>query len=407
MELLAPAGDLAKLKMAIHYGADAVYLAGKKYGLRTFAGNFDENQLGETIKYAHSHNVKVYITINIVPHDEDFEGLSDYFKALEKMGADAVIVADLGILRVAKKSCNIDVHISTQANVINSETAQMYAELGAKRIILAREMSLDEIVKMRKKLDKNVELEAFVHGAMCISHSGRCLLSDFFTGRDANRGACVQACRWGYTIREVSKNTEFPIEQDEHGTYILNSKDMCMINYLDKLRDAGISSIKIEGRMKSEYYVANITNAYRLALDYLENHKNYDLPDDIANEVFKSSHREYCTGFYFGKAEQKLDSSNPVSDYEFVAVVLEDSVGGKVKVEMRNRFKENDVLELLSSTQNNAILTVKNIENENGEHITDVKNVQQIVQIDSSIDMKKYDILRRKVDAKSDSSIQS
>lgn len=322
MELLAPAGDMAKLKMAIHYGADAVYLAGKKYGLRTFAGNFDENQLKDTIEYAHSKSVKVYITVNIVPHDSDFVGLDEYFKYLEKLGADAVIVADLGILRVAKRSCNLDVHISTQANIINSETAQMYAELGAKRIILAREMSLEEIKQMRKNLDKNVEIEAFVHGAMCISHSGRCLLSNFFTGRDANRGACVQACRWGYTIREVSKNTEFPIEQDEHGTYILNSKDMCMIQYLDQLRDAGISSIKIEGRMKSEYYVANVTNAYRLALNYLKSHNNYDLPKEIADEVFKSSHREYCTGFYFGNAEQKIDSSNPVSDHEFVAVVF-------------------------------------------------------------------------------------
>lgn len=405
MELLAPAGDMAKLKMAIHYGADAVYLAGKKYGLRTFAGNFDENQLKDTIEYAHSKSVKVYITVNIVPHDSDFVGLDEYFKYLEKLGADAVIVADLGILRVAKRSCNLDVHISTQANIINSETAQMYAELGAKRIILAREMSLEEIKQMRKNLDKNVEIEAFVHGAMCISHSGRCLLSNFFTGRDANRGACVQACRWGYTIREVSKNTEFPIEQDEHGTYILNSKDMCMIQYLDQLRDAGISSIKIEGRMKSEYYVANVTNAYRLALNYLKSHNNYDLPKEIADEVFKSSHREYCTGFYFGNAEQKIDSSNPVSDYEFVAVVLEDSVNGRVKLEMRNRFKENDVLELLSSTQNNGILTIKNIENECGERIDDVKNVQQIVFVDSPIAIKKYDILRRKVDAKSNSSV--
>lgn len=405
MELLAPAGDMAKLKMAIHYGADAVYLAGKKYGLRTFAGNFDENQLKDTIEYAHSKSVKVYITVNIVPHDSDFVGLDEYFKYLEKLGADAVIVADLGILRVAKRSCNLDVHISTQANIINSETAQMYAELGAKRIILAREMSLEEIKQMRKNLDKNVEIEAFVHGAMCISHSGRCLLSNFFTGRDANRGACVQACRWGYTIREVSKNTEFPIEQDEHGTYILNSKDMCMIQYLDQLRDAGISSIKIEGRMKSEYYVANVTNAYRLALNYLKSHNNYDLPKEIADEVFKSSHREYCTGFYFGNAEQKIDSSNPVSDYEFVAVVLKDSVNGRAKLEMRNRFKENDVLELLSSTQNNGILTIKNIENECGERIDDVKNVQQIVFVDSPIAIKKYDILRRKVDAKSNSSV--
>lgn len=396
MELLAPAGDFAKMVMAINYGANAVYLAGKKYGLRTFAGNFDEDELARAIAYAHERNVKVYITANIVAHDSDFDGLAEYFQTLERLGADAVIVSDLGIMRLVRECCHLDLHVSTQANVMNTATAKAYADLGAKRIILAREMSLDEISAMRASLDPSVEIEAFVHGAMCISHSGRCLLSSFFTERDANRGACVQACRWEYEIKEKSRDTTYPIEEDTHGSYILNSKDMCLIRHLDKLQKAGVTSIKIEGRMKSEYYVANIVNAYRQALDYLDTHAEYDLPDDIANEVYKSSHREYCTGFYFGTAEQKYDSSLPVSEYEFVAVVVADSVDGRVAVEMRNRFREGEDLQLLSPTHNNATVTVSHITDTDGQPLDDVKNVQQIVYIDAPFEMRKYEILRRK-----------
>jgi putative protease len=397
MELLAPVGNMDKLKLAIHYGADAVYLASKRFGLRTFAGNFDMDELKTAVDLVHSAGKKIYITINIIPHDNDFDGLDDYIKELDNLGVDAVIVADLGVMQVVKRVApNLDIHISTQANVTNSETAKFYAEMGAKRIILARELSLDEIKNIRKNLPDDVELECFGHGAMCISYSGRCLLSTFMTGRDANRGACVQACRWNYTIRETNKTEEYPIEEDSKGTYILNSHDMCMINYLDQLRDAGIYSIKVEGRMKSEYYVANIVNAYRNALDYMYSHESYDLPSEIAEEVNKSSHRTYSTGFFFGGAKQNLETSMPEATHDFIAIVLEDSKDGKALVEMRNRFSSNIDLELLSKFENNAIIHIDKVENEDGEVIDDVKVVQQRVYIYTDKPLHKYDILRNK-----------
>ncbi len=397
MELLAPVGNIDKLKLAIHYGADAVYLASKRFGLRTFAGNFEIDQLKWAVDFVHNAGKKIYITINIIPHDSDFDGLDEYIKTLDNLGVDAVIVADLGVMQVVKRVApNLDIHISTQANVTNSETAKLYASLGAKRIILARELSLEEIKTIRAELPSEIELECFGHGAMCISYSGRCLLSNFMTGRDANRGACVQACRWNYTIRETNKTEEFPIEEDSKGTYILNSHDMCMIKYLDQLRDAGIASIKVEGRMKSEYYVANIINAYRKALDYMYSHDTYDLPDEIANEVNKSSHRTYSTGFFFGNAKQNLETSMPEADYDFVAIVLEDSKDGKALVEMRNRFLVNSSFEKLSKFENNDIINISKIETEDGEIIDDVKVVQQKVYVYTDKPLHKYDILRRK-----------
>ena len=274
MELLAPAGDKSKLIMAIEYGADAVYLASTRFGLRTYAGNFTEEELAWAVEYAHARGVKVYVTVNIIPHESDLKDLPEYIRCLDKIKVDALIVADLGVINMVRNLApNLAVHVSTQANITNSETAKVYVSMGVKRLILAREMTIEDISALRKVIPADVELEAFCHGAMCISYSGRCLLSNFFTGRDANRGACVQACRWNYAIREINKEQEYPIEEDRHGTYILNSKDLCMIDHLDKLRDAGVTSIKIEGRMKTEYYVANIVNAYRMALDYLKSHK--------------------------------------------------------------------------------------------------------------------------------------
>ena len=402
VELLAPAGDKNKLIMAINYGADAVYMASKKFGLRTFASNFDMEELQWAVDYVHSFGKKIYITVNIIPHDSDLEGLDQYIKELDKMGVDAVIVSDLGVIQIVKRVApNLDIHVSTQANITNSETACFYASLGVKRVILARELSLEEIINMRKKLPQDVEIEAFCHGAMCISYSGRCLLSTFMTGRDANRGACVQACRWQYEINEVSKPDKYPIEEDSHGTYILNSQDMCMIKYLDKLEKSGVASIKIEGRMKSEYYVANITNAYRMALNYLKNHQDYNLPQSIVDEVYKSSHRQYGTGFYFGKATQNLETSMPESDYDFVAIVCENSIDGKAVVEMRNRFKVGETLELLTPhlddyNEVNNKVTILSIEDENGQSIDDCKKVQQRVSIATEKTLKKYDILRRK-----------
>ena len=397
MELLAPVGDKQKLIMAIEYGADAVYLASTRFGLRTFAGNFDLDELKEAVLYAHSKNVKVYVTVNIIPHESDLNDLPEYLQYLESINVDAIICADLGVISIARKVVpNLDVHVSTQANITNSESALVYISMGVKRLILAREMTLEEIKTLREKIPANIELEAFAHGAMCISYSGRCLLSNFFTGRDANRGACVQACRWNYVIREINKEQEYPIEEDSHGSYILNSKDMCMIDHLDKLKDAGVSSIKIEGRMKTEYYVANVVNAYRMALNYLNSNKEYNLPEEIRNEVFKSSHRDYSTGFFFGDPKQSLDSSLPISDYDFVAVVLENSVDGKTKVEMRNKFVANSELELLSKTKNNAIIKIEKIEDEEGNVLEECKVPKQIVYIYTKEKLIKNEILRRK-----------
>lgn len=397
MELLAPAGDKQKLIMAIEYGADAVYLASTRFGLRTFAGNFDLDELKEAVEYAHSRKVKVYITVNIIPHESDLNDLPEYILYLEKIGVDAVICADLGVISIVRRIApNLDVHVSTQANITNSESAMVYVNMGVKRLILAREMTLDEIKEMRAKVPQDIELEAFCHGAMCISYSGRCLLSNFFTGRDANRGACVQACRWNYEIREINKEQYYPIEEDTHGTYILNSKDMCMIEHLDKLREAGIASIKIEGRMKTEYYVANVINAYRMALNYLYSNKEYNLPTEIRDEVYKSSHRDYSYGFYFGNPKQNLETSLPISTYDFVAVVLEDSADGKTKIEMRNRFTKDDELELLSKTKNNDIITISKIEDEEGNFIDVCKVPKQQVYIYTDKPLKKLEILRRK-----------
>ena len=397
MELLAPAGDKDKLIMSIEYGADAVYLASTRFGLRTFAGNFDLEGLKWAVEYAHERNVKVYVTVNIIPHESDLEDLPQYISYLDTIHVDALICADLGVISIVRRIApNMPIHVSTQANITNSESAKVFISMGVKRLILAREMTLEEIRQLRESIPKDIELEAFVHGAMCISYSGRCLLSNFFTNRDANRGACVQACRWEYAIREINKDQEYPIEEDTHGTYILNSKDLCMIEHLDKLRDAGVDSVKIEGRMKTEYYVANIVNAYREALDYLDTHEKYDLPGEIKNEVYKSSHRDYSCGFYFGDPKQTLDTSLPVSEYDFVAVVLENSSTGWTKVEMRNRFSINSSLELLSKTKNNVIINIEKMKDLDGCELSECKIPKQQVYIKCDQDLKKYEILRRK-----------
>ena len=396
MELLAPAGDKQKLIMAIHYGADAVYLASTRFGLRTFAGNFDLEELKSAVEYAHERNVKVYVTVNIIPHESDLADLPEYIRYLESINVDAVICADLGVISTVRRIApKLAVHVSTQANITNSESAMVYVNMGVKRLILAREMTMDEIKTLRSKIPADIELEAFAHGAMCISYSGRCLLSNFFTGRDANRGACVQACRWNYEIREINKEQYYPIEEDTHGTYILNSKDMCMIDHLDKMQDAGISSIKIEGRMKTEYYVANVVNAYRMALNYLNTHEVYNLPEEIRNEVYKSSHRDYSEGFFFGNPKESLDSSLPIMTHDFIAVVLEDTKNGKTKVEMRNKFSVEE-LELLSKEKNNAIIKVEKIEDLEGNTLECCNIPKQEVYIHTNQELKKLEILRRK-----------
>ncbi len=391
MELLAPAGNFEKLIAAVHFGADAVYFAGKKMGLRAFAGNFEDEEIIEAMQYLKKHGKKGYVTLNIVANDSDFEDIDEYLNLLVEAKVDGVIVSDLGLISYIRQNFpKLNVHVSTQANVNNSQTASVFANMGATRIVLARELNIEQIKAMHEKLGDKVELEAFGHGAMCISYSGRCLLSNYLTGRESNRGACVQACRWKYFIREESREDEYEMQEDERGTYILNSKDMCLIEHLDKLKDAGISSLKIEGRMKSEYYVASVVNAYRRALDGFEDKKI------LNDELEKTSHRRYTTGFYFGaKDKEYLEDSMPVQTYEFIAKVIEDAKDGKVKVEMRNRFKVGDQLEILSADDNFLKkIKVEKIINSNGEMVQDAKRVQEILQINCEFNLKKGDILR-------------
>ena len=392
MELLAPAGNFDKLITAVHFGADAVYFAGKMYGLRAFAGNFEDDEIVKAMEYLHQHGKKGYVTLNIVANDSDFKNIDQFLELLVRAKVDGVIVSDTGMIFYMRKNFpSLNVHVSTQANVNNSYSAKFYADMGVTRIVLARELSISQIKEISKAVGDKVELEAFVHGAMCISYSGRCLLSNYMTGRDSNRGACVQACRWNYTIREVNKSEEYPIEEDERGTYILNSKDLCMIAHLKELEEAGVTSLKIEGRMKSDYYVASVVNAYRRALD----NKN-DL-QTLETELEKTSHRRYTTGFYFGSDDKEfLETSMPIQTAEFTAKVVEDSKSGKVKVEMRNRFKIGDELEILSPTDSFLKkIKISSIENSKGEPIDDCKRVQEIVTINCPFDLKQGDILRK------------
>ena len=392
MELLAPAGNFEKLVTAVHFGADAVYFAGKMYGLRAFAGNFDDDEIVKAMQFLHENGKKGYVTLNIVANDSDFEHIDDYLNLLIKAKVDGVIVSDVGVIYYLRKNFpSLNVHVSTQANINNSYSAEFFADLGVTRLVLAREMNLENIKKMHENIGDRLEIEAFVHGAMCISYSGRCLLSNYMTGRDSNRGACVQACRWKYTIREENKDEEFPIEEDERGTYILNSKDLCMIDHLDELEKAGICSLKIEGRMKSDYYVASVVNAYRRAIDKtLESGKLHD-------ELEKTSHRRYTTGFYFNSDDKEyIESSMPIQTAQFIAKVVEDESEGFVKVEMRNRFMVGDILEVLSP-DDNFLKTIKieKIFASDGIEIQDAKRVQEVVTINCPYHLKKGDILRK------------
>ena len=398
MELLAPAGNIEKLKTAFYFGADACYFAGKKYGLRAFSDNFEEEELETYINYAHSLGKKAYITVNIIAHNRDFDGLKEYLQYLEKIGADAVIVADIGVAYFVKKYApNLELHISTQANITNKYSAKFFEEFGADRLILARELSLEEIAEIRKALDSKVELESFVHGAMCISYSGRCLLSNYFTGRDSNSGACVQACRWEYGIAEKNRQGQyFPIEEDERGTYILNSKDLCMIEHLPEIAESGVTSFKIEGRMKSPYYVATVVNAYRRAIDEINSGAKVISPE-LKTELSKASHRQYTTGFYTpNECKEHLESSMPVQTSEFMAVVIEDANDGRVLVEQRNRFAVGDELEILSPNKTfNKKWVIEKMWDTKGNEVLDAKNVQEKLFIECPFDLKCMDILRK------------
>ncbi len=398
LELLSPAGNMEKLKVAFKFGADACYLAGKKFGLRAFSDNFDENELTEAVEYAHSLNKKIYVTINIVAHNVDFDGLEEYLEFLESIKIDGIIVSDIGIMELAKQAApKLELHVSTQANVTNKYTAKFYCDLGAKRLVLARELSIQEIKEIRDFIPKDVEIETFVHGAMCISYSGRCLLSNYLSGRDSNRGACIQACRFEYSICEKTRKGEhYDIQEDERGTYILNSKDLCMIEYIKDLVEAGVTSFKIEGRMKSPYYVATITNAYRRAIDDFKSNKPFD--KTLLEEVQKTSHRRYTTGFYFGaKDKEYILDSMPVQSHDFIAIVKEDTQNGYVKIEQRNRFKVGDELEVLSPSDCfNKIIKVTEMYDENNNLVEDASLVQQILNLKTDLNLKTGDILRKK-----------
>lgn len=399
IELLSPAGDIEKLKTAFYFGADAVYMAGKKFGLRAFSSNFDENELKESIEYAHSLGKKCYITLNILAHNGDFNGLEEYVKYLDEIKADAVIVSDIGIMSVVKKVApNLEIHVSTQANITNKYSAMEFVKYGAKRLVLARELSLKEIKEIRDYIPSDIVIETFVHGAMCISYSGRCLLSNYLTGRDSNRGACVQACRWEYCIREKNRDNYLEIQEDNKGTYILNSKDLCMIEHIKELYEAGVTSFKIEGRMKSPYYVATVTNAYRRAIDDFYENKPFN--NDLKLELEKASHRRYTTGFYFGSDDKEcLETSIPIQSHEFMALVKEDSKDGYALIEQRNRFKVGDELEILSPSNNfNKKIVVTKLLNTEGADVEDAYKVQQPLYIKTDLILHKNDILRKKND---------
>jgi len=403
-ELLAPAGNLECLKAAFEYGADAVYFAAKNYGLRAFADNFEPGEIDLAVKYAHKLKKKAYVTMNIFAHNDDIEGLDEHIRFLSEVGVDAVIVSDPGILSyiIGVKPC-FDIHLSTQANTTNWRSAAFWYSLGVKRIILSRELSLDEIGYIRDNTPKLLEIESFVHGSMCVAYSGRCALSNYLTGRDANRGECAQPCRWNYHLTEENRPGEFmPIMEDDRGTYILNSKDLCMIKHIKPLIKAGISSFKIEGRMKGVYYVASVVRAYRHELDeYANDPGKYCFSESTFNELEKVSHRSYTTGFYFGSPgseAQVYESSSYIRNYDFVGLVLDyNSNENMMLVEQRNNFAVGDELEIVSpkSISLNQY-TVKAMYDDSLNPINVAPHAQQKLYLPLPFEIPHFSILRKK-----------
>ena len=404
-ELLAPAGELEKLKIAVLYGADAVYIGGEAYSLRAKAKNFDIQKMKQGIEFAHAHGVKVYVTANIYAHNADFEGMADYFKEVEKIGADALLVSDLGVFSVAKETApNLEIHVSTQANNTNYKSAQMWYQLGAKRIVVARELSLKEIADIRQNIPEDMEIEAFVHGAMCISYSGRCLLSNYLSGRDANKGACSHPCRWKYHLMEETRPGEYmPIEENERGTYIYNSKDLCMLEHIPDLIHAGVASLKIEGRMKTPFYVGTVVKAYRMAIDdYFESSEKYQKRIPIyMQEVSKASHREYTTAFYYGKPDGKQQvytNNSYIREYDFIGMIKEDSDEKNCAiVEQRNKFSVGEEIEVMRAKGAFFSMKIEKIWNEAGEEITTAPHPQEILKVQFTQPVKKFDMMRKAV----------
>ena len=414
-ELLSPAGNFEKLKAALLYGADAVYLAGKRFGMRSAADNFDDGELYEAAEYVHARNKKIYLTLNTMPHGDEYPALRQFLTSIKGAGIDAVIVADLGVMALVKEIMpDMEIHISTQASIVSPEAALAYASLGAKRLVLARELTLDEIIAIKRALPEGIELEAFVHGSMCVSYSGRCMLSHNLTGRDANRGACTQPCRWVYTVTEEKRpEMPYPVEQNDLGTFIMSSKDMCTIEIVPKLIEAGIDSFKIEGRMKSAYYTAVTTNAYRMAIDgYLRDPENYSYDPRLLRELESVSHREYCTGFYLDKPmdEPQLSTINGyIREKAYFATAIDESEyslalpdtlerenenGRLYFFIQRNKIKLGDSAEMISPSEFGKPFTVDELYNLKGEAVESAPHPSEIFIARVPYDVCVGDIIR-------------
>lgn len=401
-ELLAPAGNMEKLKMAFLYGADAVYLGGEKYGLRAQGGNFSQEELAEAARFARERGKKIYVTVNVYPHNAELAALPDYLRYLQAIGADAILVSDLGVFSVARETVpELPVHISTQANTVNYAAVNAWARLGAERVVLAREVPLEDIKEIRRCCD--VELEMFVHGAMCISYSGRCLMSNYFTGRDANRGNCAQACRWRYALMEETRPGQyFPVEEDGRGTYIFNSKDLCLMPYLAEVIESGVDSLKIEGRMKSVHYVASVTKAYRMAIDaYCDSPETFSVNPAWTEELDKVSHRTYTDGFFHGELPtdaQIYGSSSYTQTSEFIGLVLDfDETTGFALVEQRNHMTVGEEIEIFQPKGEGWRQRLADMKDEEGMRIEAAPHPQQHVYIRMERPIEKYAILRRDI----------
>lgn len=404
VELLAPAGNIEKLKFAINYGADAVYIGGKSFGLRAFAGNFTISEIEAGVRYAHMREKKVYLTMNIFPRNDDFKGLNSYLGQLKEIGVDALIVADPGIISVIReKYPDFEIHLSTQANCTNYQSALFWKKQGVKRIVLARELNIKEIREIKDRAD--MEIETFIHGAMCISYSGRCLLSNYMAGRDSNRGECAQSCRWSYNLVEEKRPGQyFPIVEDDRGTYIFNSQDLCLFDKLEKVIEAGSDSLKIEGRMKSIYYVSTIVRAYRKLLDnYYDPKEDFDF-NYWRNELDKISHRPYTSGFFFDEMESEAaftESSSYIQPYDFTGVVLEyDPINKMAVVEQRNNFKVGDKMEIFGPEGKDFSFIIEKIYSENGYEMDVVPTPKTLVKVPVPQPVRAMDLMRR--EAKSD-----
>ncbi|MGC6175877.1 peptidase U32 family protein [Lacrimispora sp. 38-1] len=401
-ELLIPAGSLDVLKTAVIYGADAVYIGGEAFGLRAKAKNFTNDDIREGIAFAHDRGVKVYITANILAHNEDLSGVEEYFNELKEIRPDAVIISDPGVFAIAKRVIpDMELHISTQANNTNYGTYLFWHQLGAKRVVSARELSLAEIKEIRGKIPEGLEIESFIHGAMCMSYSGRCLLSNYMTGRDANQGACTHPCRWKYSIVEEKRPGEYmPVYENERGTYIFNSKDLCMIEHIPEMMDAGIDSFKIEGRMKTALYVATVARTYRKAIDdYNKDPELYKANMDwYRSEIGKCTYREFTTGFYFGKPDettQIYDNNTYIKNYTYLGTVEAVDERGYARIEQKNKFTVGETIEVMKPDGRNLEAAVRAIYDEDGNSQESAPHPQQILFVELSAELEQYDILRR------------